>query len=346
VAQHSREFPIEAAVRPRTREPLVLARIPHLAMGLLGETKLRNTAGDVSVSRGELQQQSPERHIYQPTAGPEIIGNAASDGSRTSFYVDSSHNAVEAAVADVQTLPEENSTERRENTSDHRRRHSSGSDTSKANGNRSKAFRRAEQSHLGNRLFELHNSLTSYAGLIVTLALVTSAGLMYWLILAPPTQTSVIPKTVDSATSSWPIQAIVKTLASGQTDAAVTTLPAPESENSTDLAAGDSWQGPRPWTTLSPSIQANQTPLPVPPSAFATTPLPSTTTARATDDLHSASQSIAGELPVTSAPKIDFSRIDLLPSEVGNFAAESSRVPTQESAPSLADRFPGSPARH
>ncbi len=38
---------------------------------------------------------------------------------------------------------------------------------------------------LGEKLFQLHNQLSPHAGLIVALALIASAGLLYWLIVGP-----------------------------------------------------------------------------------------------------------------------------------------------------------------
>ncbi len=94
----------------------------------------------------------------------------------TRFYVDAHHASLPAGEAAParQFEPAPQTTSHRRHDGPHRR-----PTTGKT------SFPRGSQSPLATGLSEIHKQLTSYSGLIVTLALAASAALLYWMIIVP-----------------------------------------------------------------------------------------------------------------------------------------------------------------
>ncbi len=136
--------------RSLARRPIVLARIPHVGTQVSTEVE------------------SAPAPVVESQPGP------FSQGPR--FYVDSQHTSAPHAEPQTHQQAETQSL-----TPGHRRSH-------RAHGHpRSPESSTAgsPQPSLATGLSRLHEELASYAGLIVTLALVASGALLYWMIVAP-----------------------------------------------------------------------------------------------------------------------------------------------------------------
>ncbi len=156
--------------RSLARRPIVLARIPHV---------------------GAMAESAPVGHT---APAPTVESQPGPFPQGTRFYVDSQHTSVPPAEPETlqqaethqqaephwQTEPQLQA-ERQSRTPGHRRSH-------RAHGHpRSPESSTAgsPQPSLATELSRLHEELSSYAGLIVTLALVASGALLYWMIVAP-----------------------------------------------------------------------------------------------------------------------------------------------------------------
>ncbi len=140
------------------RRPIVLARIPH-----------------VGAQVGAVAKPAPVAHAA-PVDDVESPPSAFSPGTR--YYVDSQHTLAPPAGSELHEQPAEQS--QPEPQSRHHRFH-------KAHGRRLHETSPADNSPPGvaSGLSRLHGEVTSYSGLIVTLALAASGALLYWMIIAP-----------------------------------------------------------------------------------------------------------------------------------------------------------------
>lgn len=142
--------------RSLAHQPIVLARIPHIG------TKIGAATESAPVGRAA------------PVPAAESCPGVFSRG--THFFIDSQHTST------APTHPESRSqVEPQSPTSSHRRSHMAHSHS-----------RSPESSAVGSPqpivatgLSHLYEDLASYAGLIVTLVLVASGALLYWMIAAP-----------------------------------------------------------------------------------------------------------------------------------------------------------------
>ena len=142
--------------RSLARRPIVLARIPHVGTQVSTEA-----------------ESAPVDHA---APAPAVESQPAPFPQGTRFYVDSQHSS--APHAEPQTHQQ---AETQSRTPGHRRSH-------RAHGQpRSPESLTAgsPQPSLATGLSRLHEELASYAGLIVTLALLASGALLYWMIVAP-----------------------------------------------------------------------------------------------------------------------------------------------------------------
>ena len=142
--------------RSLARRPIVLARIPHVGTQVSTEA-----------------ESAPVSHTA-PAPTVESQPGPFSQGTR--FYVDSKHTSTHPAEPQTHQQAETQS-----RTPGHLRSH-------RAHGQpRSPESPTAgsPQPSLATGLSRLHAELASYAGLIVTLALLASGALLYWLIVAP-----------------------------------------------------------------------------------------------------------------------------------------------------------------
>lgn len=128
------------------RRPIVLARLPHVGAAA------------------------------KPAAFTPLTAQSTAFSQGTRFYVDAQHGSPPAGEA----APAQQFDQEPQSTS-HRRHH--GPHRRPITGEKSAL--RGSQSPLATGLSEIHGRLTSYSGLIVTLALAASAALLYWMIIVP-----------------------------------------------------------------------------------------------------------------------------------------------------------------
>jgi len=143
--------------RARTlgRRPIVLARLPHAS---------------ASNARVDLEVVGvPETGILEPN--DDILAN---------HFVDPGHleNEIEHP-AQSESAPEQSAQQSR---SRRRKKRSTGSEKSRSITTFGQQSPASEPSTL---LFSLHSQLAPFAGAIVALALIASAGLLYWMIVSP-----------------------------------------------------------------------------------------------------------------------------------------------------------------
>ena len=148
--------------RSLARRPIVLARIPHVGTQVSTEA-----------------ESAPVDHA---APAPAVESQPAPFPQGTRFYVDSQHTSAPHAEPQTHQQAETHKqAETQSRTPGHRRSH-------RAHGQpRSPESLTAgsPQPSLATGLSRLHEELASYAGLIVTLALVASGALLYWMIVAP-----------------------------------------------------------------------------------------------------------------------------------------------------------------
>ncbi len=154
---------------PTRQRPIVLARLPRIgASSPAVTTAVRSTPAPEpapavpppeQMPRLELRTQLNERIKLHVAERPDDQQSA-----KTVYYAEREH--VRTPADTTGDNPPEPSV-RHQRTRSHRRANDSRPVT------------------LGEKLFQLHNHLSPHAGLIVALALVASAGLLYWLIVGP-----------------------------------------------------------------------------------------------------------------------------------------------------------------
>ena len=165
------------------RRPIVLARIPHASANDVRNTLPFEETGNTKlpmVDRPSISDPPPPPVIHTP-APPKIH---SPDASLTDNFVDHRHVASNAPPA-----PKGPSKQTRSERSS---RSVAKSHASQSHRKRSRSTRPTPspgQTVLpapeANGLYKLHSQIAPYAGVIVALALLLSAGLLYWIIAAP-----------------------------------------------------------------------------------------------------------------------------------------------------------------
>lgn len=169
----------EAAANPsHGQQPIVLARLPHVGAASAAATTAAPAPTSqvvpppTSVAALDLHAEIDQHiklHVADPPA-PQPTPSAPAETlpakSPALHFADRQH-ALQSEPVPRQPAPTPST-----------RRHSDRPSSSRtATPQRPATF--------AERLFQLHSSLAPYAGLIVTLALIASAGLLYWMIVGP-----------------------------------------------------------------------------------------------------------------------------------------------------------------
>lgn len=172
--------------QPSGQQPIVLARLPRV-----GSIQSEPTSASVPVSAPPISAPVSQA-VPPPVAMPQLDLRTEID-QRTRLHIASTPTQDQAANTahfidrqhdsrvDSLTKPEELIPPQHKSPPQH-----------KPSVNRPSKYKTAPKPQgvaqpigLGEKLFQMHSKLAPHAGLIVTLALIASAGLLYWMIVGP-----------------------------------------------------------------------------------------------------------------------------------------------------------------
>lgn len=306
--------------RSHTRRPIVLTRIPRVI----------SPAGFAAEPLAAAQDTVQQASASSPTLDDAISDRLPPQASEATYFVDRQHESGPrtSVEADERTA----SRRRRRLRTEHRE---------------SRAASPSKPQDWASRLYRMHAELAPYAGVIVTLALVASAGLLYWLMVGPspaPTDDHYVfgSEVVGTASSElpefaprWTSSAVSSTQASSEQ--AVSTSP-----ESSEPVEAMPWLNPGTVTTATPPSASLIAPQKVPRELL---PLPPVAQGETLADGLSTGQSTELLFSTTSHREaLDFAKIGVpAEGESTSFSPPKKMEPMAQGVPAVAQRWTSRP---
>ena len=308
-----------AADHSQRRRPIVLARIPRVTSAAEPAAKTSPLSRD-AIPALPPQQTLPHEQ-RQATLPPQAAG--------ANYFVDRRHSSRQATPA---AADEDSSSRRRRRVK-----------------RKLKPAEPSQQANWGSRLCQFHAEFAPFAGVIVALALMASAGLLYWLIVGPSSAPDDFrnvfqEEAVGTTASKLPPLAPHEIPSSNRSSSESS----PWTESSSASASDEStswWNSARdavdpPSQAFSVTSPENMPPeIELPEETHALQPLP----AEVRDEVDSSEQGPGQEIelsfPSTSHPRaLDFARLGVLGGAESPAADQPTEMPSTPGVPIVAGR--------